>query len=95
MFPPVYQVIHRSRLRNPFKPLELKQHRSMITREKTVKEFEIVFEAMPQHPFTVRAESVEKAHRLLTAQLRAVIAEIASHKNKGLHECPDLRSLWR
>jgi len=55
----------------------------MITREKTVREFEIVSEAMPHHTFTVRAETVEKAHRKLATELRAVVAEISQHHKKG------------
>ena len=57
----------------------------MITREKTVTEFEIVSAAMPHHVFTVRAENAEKAHRKLASELKAVIAELQQHKNKG-HE---------
>ena len=55
----------------------------MITHEETVREFEIVSEAMPHHTFTVRAETVEKAHRKLATELRAVVAEISQHHKKG------------
>ena len=60
----------------------------MITREKTVKEFEIVSEAMPHHVFTVPTETLDKAHRTLMADLKAVIAELQQHRNKGQENKP-------
>jgi hypothetical protein len=55
----------------------------MITREKTVKEFEIVSESRPHYSFTVRAETPEKAAKKLIVDLKAVIAEISQHHKKG------------
>ena len=64
----------------------------MITREKTAKEFEIVSETKPQCAFTVRADTPEKAARKLIADLKAVIAEVASTtKSLGEHPKPASR----
>ncbi len=60
-----------------------------VSKERSVKEFEIVSEKMPHHTFVVRAETLEKAHRKLAAELKAVQAELQSHK-KGQENKPTI-----
>jgi hypothetical protein len=64
----------------------------MITREKTVKEFEIVSESRPHYSFTARAETPEKAAEKLIADLKAVITEISQHQRKGQEHKPTSES---
>ena len=53
----------------------------MIATEKLVKEFHITCDAMPKQTFVIRADSLEKAAKKLTTDLRAAIAEL--QKTKG------------
>lgn len=59
----------------------------MITREKTVTIFDITFHGTGR-TLPVQAESIEKAHRQLAAELRSMLAELQHHKNKGQENKP-------
>jgi hypothetical protein len=57
----------------------------MNVEEKLVKEFHFTFtsDVMPKTKFTVRADTYEKALKILAVGLRAILADIGKQTKKG------------